>query len=178
MSEVGRTKKNEIVFPTCADARPCRFRDDKGKCIILTSTYKNGECPWCKEKNAEAEKPVRKKKPMSAGQVVNSYFNLSAKHTREPDCEWYVGTKRSRLECKATHNESCKGCRFYSANKAKRTEAVAAYLLQTDKDMTQMRGELRNLRRATKHLDELTEYARIGKSVVRYANKRREKTHE
>lgn len=169
--KVGRSKKEELPKPKCADTRECRFRDKEGKCTILNSTYDPGKCPFCKPKGAD-EKPERKrKKPLSAGQVVDSYLNLSAKHVREPDCQFYIGTKRTRLMCKATHNKDCKGCRFYSANKAVRTEAIAAYLLQAEKDLTIMRDEVRSLRSTTRNINEIKDYARIGKSVVRHMNK-------
>lgn len=175
MKTVGRFKTEELPLPVCSDARECKFRNKEGRCTILKSSYQDsGKCPFCKSKEAE-EPPKRKsKRPMSAGQVVDSYLNLSAKHVREPDCQFYMGTKRSRLMCKATSNKDCKGCRFYSANKAARTQAIAAYLLQTEKDLLQMKDEVRSLKSITKNIDELKSYARIGKSVTRYANKRRE----
>ena len=42
----------------CIDRRPCKYRDGRGICSLLTTPYlKNGRCPWCK---ADEEKPTKK----------------------------------------------------------------------------------------------------------------------
>lgn len=173
-AKVGRKKKNAFPLPLCADGRECRFRNDDRKCVLLTSTYeKSGACPWCKPVNDTEEPKRRTGKPISAGQAVDKRLKLTASHAKEPTCVFYVGDKKTREGCRATSNLSCKGCPFYSANHAERTRAIAKYLLETEQTTARLRAENARLEMATVNLKELRESARIGKSLRRYAERRR-----
>ena len=173
-AKVGRKKKESFPLPLCTDGRECRFRNDDRKCVLLTSTYeKSGACPWCKPVG-DAEEPKRRAgKPISAGQAVDKCLKLTASRAKEPTCVFYVGDKKTREGCRATSNLSCKGCRFYSANHAERTRAIAAYLLATEKTTAKLRADNARLEASARNLKELRDYARIGKSLRRYAERRR-----
>ena len=45
------TWKNERDLPECDEMRACFGKSKSGKrCRILTETYQDGKCPFCKEK--------------------------------------------------------------------------------------------------------------------------------
>ena len=37
----------------CRDSRPCFAKGSRHQCKLLTSTYKDGKCPFCKAIRAE-----------------------------------------------------------------------------------------------------------------------------
>ena len=147
----------------CIDRRPCKYRDGRGICSLLTAPYlKNGRCPWCK---ADEEKPT-KKPELSPGEIVDRYLNLKPTERHAPSCIFYQGADR-RL-CRATSNTSCKGCAFYSANKAARTEALAKLLLDSEEKQRRLEHKIVGL----EWLLEQNEYfARIGRAVIKWRGK-------
>lgn len=48
-----KIKRGKFMEPYCRDARECKFRNDKGKCKILTSVYPDEECKFRKSKEKE-----------------------------------------------------------------------------------------------------------------------------
>ena len=45
------TYRNERDLPECEESRACFGKSKSGKrCRVLTETYQDGECPFCKEK--------------------------------------------------------------------------------------------------------------------------------
>ncbi len=50
------TWKKERDLPECGDCRDCFGKSESGKrCRILTETYQDGKCPFCKEKREITE---------------------------------------------------------------------------------------------------------------------------
>ena len=151
-------RKHEPI--PCIDRRPCRYRGKDGKCGILHVPYmKSGICPWCKVEDEEPEE----KREMSPAEIVDKYLNLRPTRRQEPSCIFYQGADR-RL-CRATSNTSCKGCAFYSANKAARTEALAKLLLDSEEKQRRLEHKIVGL----EWLLEQNEYfARIGRAIVKW----------
>ena len=119
---------------------------------------------------------------ISAQGFIDKRIKLSARNEKQEDCVFYLGKKRL---CKATHNESCEGCGFYSPNHAKRTEALAQHLYKQEKKEIEMRDEIRAQNDTIFELggvinqleaknDSIKPYAQIGKSIVRYAKRRKQ----
>lgn len=185
---MGRKNKEEF---TCRDSRDCCLKNDKGLCTALTEVYeKDGDCPFCKESmNKKGERVPKNQqgvvsngKPISAQGFIDKRIKLSARNEKQEDCVFYLGKKRL---CKATHNESCKGCGFYSPNHAKRTEALAQHLYKQEKREIEMRDEIRAqndtifelggmINQLEEKNDRIKPYAQIGKSIVRYAKRRKQ----
>ena len=150
----------------CIDRRPCLHRGKDGICSILTEPYnEDGACGFCREPD-RASKPTGTKSP---GEVIDHYLKLMPKERREPSCVFYAGA--ARKFCRATSNKSCKGCAFYSPNKAARTDALAKLLIDAEEDKRRLCNELRA---ATDRLKHQEKYARIGRAVERF---RRERGH-
>lgn len=164
-NNIGRKKAPEVEYPVCTDSRECRFREKK-KCILLKSVYEeDGKCPWCKAKIEE--KPTKSaKKPISAAAIINGRLTYKAQRMTEKKCEYYLG-EDDRM-CKATSNNNCKGCAFYSPNHAERTEAIAQYLLECENAREKLVSKNKKLERMTRNYTEIIDYARIGKSVTRH----------
>ena len=147
----------------CADKRPCCHRGEGGKCKILNIPYmQSGLCPWCKAE----EGPTEQRREMSAAEIVDKYLGLKATKKREPSCIFYQGADR-RL-CRATSNTSCKGCAFYSANKAARTEALAKLLLDSEEEQRKLRHKVVALEWLLKQEEN---FARIGRAIVKWRNR-------
>lgn len=147
----------------CADRRPCCHRGEDGKCSILNIPYmQSGLCPWCKVE----EEPKEQNREMSAAEIVDKYLGLKATRKRELSCIFYQGADR-RL-CRATSNTSCKGCAFYSANKAARTEALAKLLLDSEEEQRKLRHKVVALEWLLK---QEKEFARIGRAVIKWRGK-------
>ena len=96
----------------CIDRRPCKYRDGRGICSLLTTQYlKNGRCPWCK---ADEDKPT-KKPELSPGEIVDRYLNLKPTERHAPSCIFYQGADR-RL-CRATSNPTASSMPALSAER-------------------------------------------------------------
>ena len=149
----------------CIDRRPCHHRGKDGICSILTEPYnEDGACGFCREKPDERVAATGTK---SAGQIIDQYLKLMPKERREPSCVFYSGA--ARKFCRATSNKSCKGCAFYSPNKAARTDALAKLLIDAEEDKRRLRNELRA---ATDRLKHQERHARIGRAVERFRKER------
>lgn len=50
------TWQNERGLPECGESRACFGKSESGKrCRVLTETYRDGRCPFCKEKREIAD---------------------------------------------------------------------------------------------------------------------------
>ena len=60
---MSKSKEKSNTEPHCDDRRRC-FARINGRCLVLVSTYEDGECPFCKEeKDARVKYKAARRTP-------------------------------------------------------------------------------------------------------------------
>ena len=144
-------KKEEFdKLEKCNDSRACVFKvsksdvDDESekiengggeeeRCKILTSTYPDNRCPFCKDELVKTEHTVQqkpKKKEVTTDEIesiVNSILENAMVPMKDQDdsCSFYT-----KGGCKATSHKTCLRCRFYKPTLLHKMTITAECILE------------------------------------------------